>query len=227
MTEPKTLIPSASDEHLSAETLYQYLEGHLPPEAAHAAERHLLDCDLCTEAMEGLATVAPDSARHALFDLNRTIKSRSLKRKQRRLIGDIKSWGLAAAILFLLLFSAVAVWYHTRITQPPVSPGPTTAGYRPPAPVTGHQAYQDYLRTHQQLPAVRSGQQTRGQVKLQFMVNPDSSLSDIEVLSAPSQALQQEAIRLLQQGPQWQPAEESGQPIRARAMLEIDFHLPE
>jgi TonB family protein len=227
MTDPKPLILSASGEHLSAETLYRYLAGHLPPEAAHAAERHLLDCDLCTEALEGLATMPPDNTRHALFDLNRSIKNRSLKRKQHRLIGDLKSWALAAAILFLLLFSAVIVWYQTRIHQPAPALREAAGAYRPASPVIGQQAYQQYLRSQQQYPPAARRQQLSGRVKLQFMVNTDSTVSDIAVLAGPRGGLREEAIRLLQQGPKWQPARESGKAIRARAVLEIDFRLPE
>jgi TonB family protein len=226
MTDPKPLMPPASDEHLSAETLYQYLEGQLAPEAAHAAERHLLDCDLCTDALEGLATRPPEHTRHALFDLNRSIKSRSLKRKPNRLVSDLKSWALAAAILFLLLFSAVIVWYQTRIDQP-APPAAETTTFQMPTPVIGHQAYQHYLQTRQQYPLVARQQQISGRVKLQFMVNPDSTVSDIRVLEGPGGGLREEAIRLVQQGPKWQPAQESGKAIRARAMLEIDFQLPE
>jgi TonB family protein len=227
MTDPKSLILSASDEHLSAETLYQYLEGHLAPEAAHAAERHLLDCDLCAEAMEGLATVPPDMAAHALFELNRAIRNRSLKRKSNRLISDLKSWALAAAVLFLLVFSGIIVWYQIQLHQArPVSPRETAVAVAAPVPVIGHQAYQEYLRTRQQYPPAARQQQISGRVILQFMVNPDSSLTDIVVLEGPGGGLQQEAIRLLQQGPKWQPAREAGKAIRARARLEVNFQLP-
>jgi TonB family protein len=228
MTDPKPLIPSASGEHLSAETLYQYLNGHLPPEASHEAERHLLDCNLCTEALEGLATVPPENTQHALFDLNRSIKIRSLKRKQNRLLNDLKAWALVAAILFLLLFSAIIVWYQTRVHQPsPVAPQENPAVIPAPTPVIGEQAYQDYIRTHQQYPPQARRQQISGRVKLQFMVNPDSTISDIVVLEGPASGLREEAIRLLQQGPKWQPAREAGSAIRARAILEIAFQLPE
>lgn len=228
MTDPKPLIPSASGEHLSAETLYQYLEGLLPPEASHAAERHLLDCALCTEALEGLATVPRENTQHTLFDLNRSIRMRSQKRKQNRLLNDLKSWALVAAILFLLLFSAIIVWYQTRVHQPiPAAPQENPVAAPAPSPVIGHQAYQDYLRTQQQYPPEARRQQLSGRVKLAFMVNPDSSITDIEVLEGPAGGLREEAVRLLQQGPLWQPAREEGKAIRARAILEIVFLLPE
>lgn len=227
MTDLKSLLPTTSDEHLSAETMCQYLEGHLAPEASHAAERHLLDCELCNEALEGLATVPPANTRHALFDLNRSIKNRSFKRKEDRLIGELKSWALAAAILFLLLFSAVVVWYQTGINQQPGTGREQPAAASVPAPVIGQQAYQEYLRSQQHYPPVARQQQLSGRVKLQFLVNPDSTVSDVEVLEGPQGGLREEAIRLLQQGPKWRPARQEGKAIRAKAMLEIDFQLPE
>jgi TonB family protein len=228
MTDLKSPIPSASGEHLSADTLYQYLEGHLPPEAAHAAERHLLDCDLCSDALEGLAMLPPEEAHHALFDLNRSIKSRSLKRKSNRLLSDLKSWALAAAILFLLLFSAIIVWYQTQIHQSgPAHTREAAASLSAPAPVSDHHAYQLYLQSQQRYPAEARRQQLSGRVVLRFMVNPDSTISDIEVLEGPAGGLREEAIRLLRQGPRWQPAREGGKAIRAQARLEVNFQLPE
>jgi periplasmic protein TonB len=126
------------------------------------------------------------------------------------------------------LFSAIIVWYETRVQQPsPVVPQVNAELLPAPVPVIGRQAYRDYLRTHQQYPPQALRQQISGRVKLQFWVNPDSTLSDIEVLEGPASDLQEEAVRLLQQGPKWQPAREAGKAIRARAILEIAFQLPE
>lgn len=227
MTDPKSLISPASGEHLSAEALYQYLEGNLSPEASHQAERHLLDCSLCTDALEGLSTVSAEQTQHALFDLNRSIKSRSLKRKPNRLLNDLKSWALATAILFLLLFSAITVWYQSREHQAQrASSRPQTALISTPVPVNGMQAYRQYLQQHQQYPLQARQQQVSGKVVLQFMVNPDSTITDIVVLQGPQSGLREEAVRLLQQGPKWKPAQESGKAIRAQATLEVTFRQP-
>ena len=125
MTNHKPLIPSVAEPHPSVEKLYQYLEGKLPAPAAHQLEQHLLGCELCAEALEGLALVPQSDAEHALFDINRNISKRSSRQKKNNLLRDIKNWGLLAAIIFLLLFSAVLVWYQvtrstTHVPHPPI-----------------------------------------------------------------------------------------------------------
>lgn len=129
MTNHKPLIPSVAEPHPSVEKLYQYLEGKLPAPAAHQLEQHLLGCELCAEALEGLALVPQSDAEHALFDINRNISKRSSRQKKNNLLRDIKNWGLIAAILFLLIFSAVVVWYQVNQsasnTLPPVPPATT------------------------------------------------------------------------------------------------------
>lgn len=228
MTDLKNLNPEPSEDHLSAETMVQYLEGHLSPGESHQAEQHLLDCELCAEALEGLALLPPDQTRHALFDLNRSIKNRSLKRKPNRLMNDLKSWALVTAILFLLVFSGIIVWYQTSLQEGPGQVSPTTVGTATaPVPLGGHQAYRQYLQTRQQYPSQALQQQLSGQVVLQFWVNPDSTLSDIQVLQGPDGGLRQEALRLLRQGPVWLPARQNGSPVRARTQVRIDFRLPQ
>lgn len=228
MTDLKNLNPEASEGHLSAETMVQYLEGQLPPGESHEAELHLLDCDLCAEALEGLSLMPPDHTRHALFDLTRSIKNRSTKRKPNRLVNDLKSWALVTAILFLLVFSAIIVWYQTSLQDSPSRPNrDLPAADTAPAPLGGLPAYRQYLQSRQQYPAAALQQQLSGRVVLQFWVNPDSTLSDIQVLSGPNSGLRQEAIRLLQQGPIWLPARQNGSPVRSSTQVQVDFHLPE
>jgi TonB family protein len=51
----------------------------------------------------------------------------------------------------------------------------------------------------------------RGVVVLTFKINPDGSLSGIQTLRSPGEAFSEEAIRLLEEGPPWNPAQdESG-----------------
>jgi len=39
---------------LSLDQLYSYSQDKLPPEAKFEIEHHLLDCDLCSDALEGM-----------------------------------------------------------------------------------------------------------------------------------------------------------------------------
>ena len=131
MTHPKSLIPTEAKPHLSVDELYQYLEGKLPLAASHEVEQHLLDCDLCTDALDGLAQVPQAEAEHAVFDINRHLKKRTSRPKKNSVLQDVKNWGLIAAILFLLIFSSLVVWYQVNQTktspQRPAAPAKTVA----------------------------------------------------------------------------------------------------
>jgi len=137
MTHHKPLSPLVAEPHLSLDKLYQYLEGKLPAAASHQVEQHLLNCDLCADALEGLSLVTQADAEHALFDINRHVKKRSSRQKNNPILRDIKNWGLIAAILFLLIFSAAIVWYQVnQSTINTTSPDPvkTTAPLFVPSP---------------------------------------------------------------------------------------------
>jgi len=130
MTNYKPITTPVAEPHLSVDKLYQYLDGKLPADASHQVEQHLLDCDLCADALEGLSLVPQSEAELALFDINRFVKKRSQRPKKNSILHDIKNWGLIAAILFLLVFSAVVVWYQVNQSASE-SPSPT-----PPAQTT-------------------------------------------------------------------------------------------
>jgi len=131
MTHPKSLIPTEAKPHLSVDELYQYLEGKLPLAASHEVEQHLLDCDLCADALDGLAQVPQAEAEHAVFDINRHLKKRTSRPKKNSVLQDVKNWGLIAAILFLLIFSSLVVWFQVNQTktspQRPAAPAKTVA----------------------------------------------------------------------------------------------------
>jgi len=131
MANHKPITPSVAESHLSVDKLYQYMEGKLPAAASQEVEQHLLNCDLCADALEGLARVSKSEAEHALFDINRHVKKRSNRSPKNTILHDIKNWGLIAAVLFLLIFSAVVVWYQVNQsatdTKPAAAPASTTA----------------------------------------------------------------------------------------------------
>lgn len=52
-----TYRPLPDEQCLTEEQLYGYIDGKLSPAAQHAVEKHLLDCDMCSDALEGLQLV--------------------------------------------------------------------------------------------------------------------------------------------------------------------------
>jgi TonB family protein len=82
------------------------------------------------------------------------------------------------------------------------------------SPVGGWNHFKQQLQANLRHPAEAGGRKVSGRVVVGFTVNADGSLGDIRVLKSLSPATDAEALRLLQQGPRWQPASAGPQPIR-------------
>lgn len=66
----------------------------------------------------------------------------------------------------------------------------------------------------------------QGRVIVQFLVNPDSTLSDIRVVKSVYPHLDNEALRLVKSMPKWIPARQYGKPVQVRFTMPINFRLP-
>ena len=80
------------------------------------------------------------------------------------------------------------------------------AEYRGAEPAGGIEAYKIYMEKNIQFPAGDTLSK-REVVVLKFSVKPDGNLSGILTLRSPGQAFTEEAIRLLEEGPAWNPAQ--------------------
>jgi hypothetical protein len=60
----------SSTECLSEQTMFDYIDNRLSPKERHIAEKHMLDCELCADAIEGLEMV---SDRTRISVINKTI----------------------------------------------------------------------------------------------------------------------------------------------------------
>jgi len=80
-----------------------------------------------------------------------------------------------------------------------------------PEPVTGMKQYKKYLKKNLAYPADDACAEVKGKVTLTFFVNKEGRPFDIKVKESLCKSLDKEAIRLIQEGPDWtygnQPAE--------------------
>jgi hypothetical protein len=106
------------EDHPSQELLQQYREETLPPALAHQLERHLLDCALCSDVLEGQALSETARIDAAEKDLNQRIAATFQPKKRSALPLYLSDWRVAAAIV-LALCSAVLVFYYNykAVTQ--------------------------------------------------------------------------------------------------------------
>ena len=106
--------------------------------------------------------------------------------------------------------------------KPVYSPG---AADVKPLPVGGAQGWFSYLKKNLVYPEAARHEKISGRVELSFIVEKDGSLSDIRVEQSAGHGFDEEAVRVLQQSPAWQPGMLNGEPIRIRYKLPINFRM--
>lgn len=108
MSRGKQHNSDTESAHLTLEQMQAYLEDTLPGRNMHQIERHLLDCELCSDALEGLSAVPqPDHISGVVSKLRQNIRKKSLRqpiiRRKKKLVTILwKPMGVAAAVLILL-----------------------------------------------------------------------------------------------------------------------------
>ena len=83
-----------------------------------------------------------------------------------------------------------------------------------------------YLQKNLSYPKVCKEQGLQGRVIVQFVVNTDSTISDVNVIKPVNPYLDQEAVRVVKAMPKWNPGKQRGEPVRVRFTLPVTFRLP-
>ena len=65
----------------------------------------------------------------------------------------------------------------------------------------------------------------QGTVVVQFIVEKDGSLSNINVLRSPDNSLSKEAVRVVSSSPKWTPGRQNGEAVRVQYRIPIGFKL--
>ncbi len=102
---------------LSPEQMKLYLQNVLSPAEKRAVENHLLECEFCSDAMEGLKQLAVDNYQYEVDILNRQIKRRVKYNSRKNILySPWKLIAVAASVLFLVLLTGIYFdWFlHTR-----------------------------------------------------------------------------------------------------------------
>ncbi len=93
--------------------LLAYVQGKLSPEERHEVELHLADCELCSEAVEGLSAIRekeqiPAWLRQAKWNVLQKLRRKNRKKKKEHFYLYI------AVIALMIIFLAIAVFwlYH-------------------------------------------------------------------------------------------------------------------
>lgn len=90
----------------------------------------------------------------------------------------------------------------------------------------GTDAMRKFIQDNVQYPVDAMEKNVQGLVYIQFIVEPDGSISGIDVMrGGVSPSINREAVRLIKEMPLWTPAEVKEKKVRVRCRLPITFTL--
>lgn len=82
-----------------------------------------------------------------------------------------------------------------------------------------------YLQRNLRYPESARDMGITGVVRVQFIVDREGNISEVEALNDPGEGLAEEAVRIIKKGPKWRPAEQNGRKVIYRHKQAIVFRL--
>ena len=89
----------------------------------------------------------------------------------------------------------------------------------------GQDELMKYIASSMKYPQDAMDNGFQGKVYVGFIVNEDGSISNVEIKRGVQESLDQEALRIIKNMPNWEPAEQDGQAIKSSYMLQVSFKL--
>ncbi|KAF5038414.1 hypothetical protein DSECCO2_554550 [anaerobic digester metagenome] len=90
----------------------------------------------------------------------------------------------------------------------------------------GHVGLLDFIRENLQYPAEALQNKKQGTVFIQFVVEPDSTLTNIHVVRGLGYGCDEEALRIVEKMPKWTPGSMNGKVCRVQHNVPVLFVLP-
>jgi TonB family protein len=94
-----------------------------------------------------------------------------------------------------------------------------------PNPPGGMEGWNEYLKANVTYPAEAKSMGIEGTVIVVFVVNSDGSVSNPEILRGIGGGADEEALRVVQNSPNWEPAKQKNRVVNCRMRLPIRFKL--
>ena len=89
----------------------------------------------------------------------------------------------------------------------------------------GEKELRKYLSEHIKYPVIAQENGIQGRVVVSFVVEPDGSISNVQVVRGVDPSLDKEAVRVCKQMPKWNPGKQNGQAVRVKYNLPVQFKL--
>ncbi|MBT1709787.1 TonB family protein [Fulvivirgaceae bacterium PWU5] len=93
-------------------------------------------------------------------------------------------------------------------------------------PAGGRGAYKQYLETNLHYPEQALANEVEGKVTIQFTVESSGRITDFKVLKGLGYGCDEEVIRLIKNGPKWQPSKRADEAVRDNVKVRLKFRLP-
>jgi TonB family protein len=93
-------------------------------------------------------------------------------------------------------------------------------------PIGGRKAYDQYLKNSLRYPQEALARKIKGKVTIQFTVKTDGTLGEFNVLKGLGYGCDEEVVRLVQEGPKWQPTTEDNVAVESEVKVRMKFALP-
>ena len=90
-------------------------------------------------------------------------------------------------------------------------------------PEGGQTALKKYIRKNLVYPDLARQNNIKGEVVLQLTITADGSIKSIVVSASLGFGCDKEAIRLIENGPEWQPGLADGNPIETTTEVKVNF----
>lgn len=97
--------------------LLDYVQGRLTPEQQHEVELHLADCELCSEAVEGLAAFEKKEQIPGMLKQMKKQMLRNLRTRRRRKDQVAYFTQLAIIVIVILFILLAAFWTYHFVTH--------------------------------------------------------------------------------------------------------------
>jgi protein TonB len=92
-------------------------------------------------------------------------------------------------------------------------------------PKGGMESFYKYVNENLKYPAQAKRMQIQGRVFIEFVVDKDGKITNVVVVKGIGAGCDEEAMRVLENSPTWNPGKQRGRPVRQKMVLPITFRL--
>jgi len=93
------------------------------------------------------------------------------------------------------------------------------------SPKGGMASFYTYVKDNIQYPAAARRLGIQGKVYVEFVIAKDGTLTDVHVVKGIGAGCDEEAVRIVQAAPPWNPGRQRGKPVKQRYTLPIIFKM--